>query len=225
MERIFINKQDRQGVRTAADLEQRWKFGKTFAEFLGIAEKADADAQRAKEEVDEKVNALDQKLTQNEIFLRLTNNGKAQGLYLGPDGELYINASYVSAGVLSSQDGTLQIDLENGRMNIGNVFEFNSGGLAGYGVGKDGNIRQSLYIIPGHPNVGNVLGADKNGVASRILGIDSDLVLQASSYFLNGPVPAVRIGGNSSAKVYIKDMRVEWIPNTDGTYWLRGLNE
>lgn len=30
-------KQDRQGVRTAADLERKWQFGKQFAEIMGIA--------------------------------------------------------------------------------------------------------------------------------------------------------------------------------------------
>lgn len=32
-----MSKQDRQGARTAADLERRYSFGKTFAEVLGIA--------------------------------------------------------------------------------------------------------------------------------------------------------------------------------------------
>lgn len=31
-----MSKQDRQGVRTPADLEQKYQFGKTFAEFLGL---------------------------------------------------------------------------------------------------------------------------------------------------------------------------------------------
>lgn len=32
-----MSKQDRQGVRTAADLEQKYQFGKQFAEIMGIA--------------------------------------------------------------------------------------------------------------------------------------------------------------------------------------------
>lgn len=36
-------KQDRQGVRTASDLERKWQFGKQFAEVMGVA----TDAQNA----------------------------------------------------------------------------------------------------------------------------------------------------------------------------------
>ena len=53
------------------------------------------------------VNALDDNLTQQEIFNRLTDNGAAQGMVLY-DGQLYVNASYVNAG----------------RMNVGRI-DFN----------------------------------------------------------------------------------------------------
>jgi len=46
------------------------------------------------------VTALDDALTQQEIFDRLTDNGVAQGLVLY-DGQLYINASYINAGTLN----------------------------------------------------------------------------------------------------------------------------
>ena len=37
-EREYVSaKQDRQGVRTASDLEQKYNFDKTFAELMGIA--------------------------------------------------------------------------------------------------------------------------------------------------------------------------------------------
>lgn len=43
---------------------------------------------------------IDESLTQQEIFNRLTDNGAAQGLVL-LNGQLYINASYINAGMLS----------------------------------------------------------------------------------------------------------------------------
>lgn len=43
---------------------------------------------------------IDDYLTQQEIFNRLTDNGAAQGLVLY-DGQLYMNASYINAGVLN----------------------------------------------------------------------------------------------------------------------------
>lgn len=47
------------------------------------------------------VTALDNSLTQQEIFNRLTNNGQTQGIYL-QNGLLYINASYIQSGYLSA---------------------------------------------------------------------------------------------------------------------------
>ena len=47
------------------------------------------------------VNDLDKKLTQEEIFNRLTNNGAIQGLFM-KDGQLFVNASYILTGILDA---------------------------------------------------------------------------------------------------------------------------
>ena len=44
-----MNKQDRQGVRTPAQLEEKYNFGKSFAEIMGIATDAQTAAEKAKE--------------------------------------------------------------------------------------------------------------------------------------------------------------------------------
>ncbi len=46
---------------------------------------------------------IDQTLDQQTVFNKLTNNGQAQGLFL-IDGNLYIHASYIAAGVIRSTD-------------------------------------------------------------------------------------------------------------------------
>lgn len=81
------SKMDLHGVRTAADVERKYNFGKTFAEVMGIANDAQSLARKAVE--------LDEDLTAEEIFNRLTNNGTAQGIFRGADGEIYINADYI----------------------------------------------------------------------------------------------------------------------------------
>ena len=54
--------------------------------------------------------------SQTDVFNKLTDNGKAKGLYM-IDGELYVNASYLSTGVLASKDGdTFYLDLDNGTL-------------------------------------------------------------------------------------------------------------
>ncbi len=47
------------------------------------------------------VNNAAKKMTQQEVFNKLTNNGELQGLYM-QDGQLYINASYLRAGTLDA---------------------------------------------------------------------------------------------------------------------------
>ncbi len=101
-------KQDRVYTRTAADLERKYNFGKTFAEFMGLADSAKTAAASASEAV----RALDESLTSQEVFNRLTNNGAVQGVYRGEDGNLYVNASFVKSGTLDSaviNGGTLNI--------------------------------------------------------------------------------------------------------------------
>jgi len=73
--------------------------------------KAYADAVSA-----EAAQALDDDLTQQEIFNRLTGNGAAQGLLL-VNGQLYVNASYINTGALSAdriRGGTLTLGGSNG---------------------------------------------------------------------------------------------------------------
>ena len=114
------SKQDRQGVRTASDIERKYQFNKSFSEVMGIAK----DAQSSADAASRAVYNLDESMDQDEIFNRLTVNGTVQGIYK-VGGEIYVNASFIQsgllladlikAGILSSKDGeTFYLDLENG---------------------------------------------------------------------------------------------------------------
>lgn len=52
--------------------------------------------------VDSKIKAYDTSLGQTEVFNKLTNGGADQGIYI-KDGKLYINASYILAGMLAGK--------------------------------------------------------------------------------------------------------------------------
>ena len=109
-------KQDRQGVRTAAQLEQKWKFGESFAEAYGIA----TDARQIAQEAEEKAKNPAENLTPDEVFNLLTNNGAAKGIYRDDNGDLYINAEYLKGNkikgiTLESADGKITIDMSGGR--------------------------------------------------------------------------------------------------------------
>lgn len=50
---------------------------------------------------DSVISKMDEELTQEAIFNKLTNDGETQGIYLN-DGKLYLNASYIKSGYLSA---------------------------------------------------------------------------------------------------------------------------
>lgn len=68
---------------------------------------------------DEVVNAVDKKLTQEDIFNRLTNNGASQGMFI-EDGNVYFNASYIATGMLTSQNKNSVYNLADGTFTITN---------------------------------------------------------------------------------------------------------
>lgn len=69
---------------------------------------------------DDPVDSLDNSLTQESVFNRLTNNGEAQGLYID-NGDVYINATYIKSGTLTlggaqNGNGLLQVRNSNNEL-------------------------------------------------------------------------------------------------------------
>ena len=57
----------------------------------------------------------DEQLTQKKIFDRLTSNGAAQGIFL-QNGKVYINATYMSAGIIADAKGRNSWNLKTGEL-------------------------------------------------------------------------------------------------------------
>lgn len=70
---------------------------------------------------DEVIDAVDKKLTQEDIFNRLTNNGASQGMFI-EDGNVYFNASYIATGMLTSQNKNSVYNLADGTFTITNEY-------------------------------------------------------------------------------------------------------
>lgn len=87
-----------------------------LAEAVNNANETAKSANDTAEEASEAVTALDNSLTQTEIFNRLTNNGQTQGIYL-QNGKVYINAEYIASGKISSQNGLVYFDLDNNELH------------------------------------------------------------------------------------------------------------
>lgn len=88
-------------------------------------------------EASEAVEKLNDAMDQTEIFNRLTNYGKAQGLFMDEEGNVFINASYLTAGILKSLDNkTFYLDLVNGVLK-GQFQEFSISGKTVEEIAKD----------------------------------------------------------------------------------------
>ena len=65
------------------------------------------------------VDAALKRLSQTAIFNKLTNNGTVEGFFMGEDGQIYINATYLSTGILQSKDAsTFFLDLDEGILKM-----------------------------------------------------------------------------------------------------------
>lgn len=216
-----MSKQDRQGARTAADIERKYNFGKSFAEVMGVAEKA---VETAKNEA----SNLNEKLTSEEIFNRLTNNGQLQGLYRGDDGELYINASFLATGVISSADGTIKLDIGNNKVTIDGTRNgyktqvvLSSSGIEGYGESTSGVMEKVLSILIG-------VGGLPSGVYNEAWQESAGLLLGCMSGVLSlgeSSAPTEITGSYVDINNEMEDVRilgktVYWKSNGDGTYSL-----
>lgn len=133
-----MSKQDRQGVRSPADLERKYNFGKTFAEVLGVAKNAQDAAEAAKQAIVD--------LNQEQIFNLLTNNGNAEGIYRDANGNVYINASYIVSGILKSLDSSkFYLDLDKGILKMDATELTISGNTVPSVSGKD-DMPQGIYM-------------------------------------------------------------------------------
>lgn len=92
-------------------------------------------AQHAIEQQDAKSMAqglldnYDDDLNQLKIFNRLTNNGTEQGIYM-QDGKLYMNASYIAAGIITDVTNTNSWNLKTG------YFKTTRGTIGGFTIDK-----------------------------------------------------------------------------------------
>lgn len=87
------------------------------------------------------ISDYDTGLTQAKVFNKLTNNGVLQGLFM-QDGKLYINAAYITTGVLKDVQGRTSLDLTTGELKIGHgtidIYNFET--KFGFYVGPYGDV-------------------------------------------------------------------------------------
>ena len=193
----------------------------TFEE-LTIKGKNVATEEYASEQANNQANLAVNGQTQEAIFNKLTNNGEEQGIYL-KDGKLYINASYMASGVISSANGGVVIDLLN------DTFQLNNKDSGGYKARLDftGHL---LSLLRENTDTGDLdatltisaatTGSEGLPLCAITAQKGTNLVLSANADS-EGNQGYVQVGlANKPVKIMGKT--VEWKSNGDGTYTLIG---
>lgn len=223
----MVQKQDRINPRNPSDLERKYNFKRSFGEVNESIASAQGAADRAAEaarEADQNASERDRKLDQREVFRRLTNGGKAQAVYLNENGEIFINATYIAVGVLSSLNGsTFYLDLVNGILK-GDFDELLISGKTAEEIAKDvvdeqtqddlidkltgGGEDTGIYLEDGR------LYINANKIVAGVLqSLDGGtFYLDLANNVLKGKFSELSIDGRA----------VSWKDNGDGTFTLVG---
>lgn len=139
-----MSKQDRQGVRSPADLEQKYSFGKKFSELLGLIDdarkKVDSVESTLRSEIKEQVTSITRN-TEQIIMSALETyavTSDLEELERTVQAELEIMADRIS---LNFESATEQINNVNGELqtvseNLSKHFDFGVDGLTIRGEGN-----------------------------------------------------------------------------------------
>lgn len=209
-------KQDLAGARTAADIERRYNFTKRFADVIGVA----SDAQRAAEDAKKSAGNPAEKLTPEEVFNLLTNNGEAQGIYR-ENGQIYINANYIMAGVIDA--AVVQV-VNLVAEKVSSVLGNRRMGIDGASIGLTQDDHRMFNVTTEYDNYA-VLRMDQIARGHTILEASADAVQFTD---LSGDIPntvasfAIENGEGVLTIDRINGMAVSWEANSDGTYSLVG---
>lgn len=214
---------DRNGVSfTACVMTKTQKGQRDTIESTGSARRDSTTAQN---------NGRDTPLTQGEIFEILTNGGEIEGLFM-KDGKLYINATYIAAGILkgitvkactiTNEDGSVSMDLtDDGDMPV-----FNTGiSTNGLYVRSPGD-RRDLFSAEAIPCIVN---DETIGHSARVILRDSSgmrpLIHMGESYRLNDSMDGIDFDGvyarleSDTHRVYLDilndEMSIEFIAHDE----------
>lgn len=142
---------------------------------------------------DEVIDAVDKKLTQKDIFNRLTNNGAAKGIFIDEDtGNLYFSADFISTGTLMSSDQSIMFDLADGSLTTTNEDKTITTTLKNGGLTLINNMNQRL-----------TLDCSENGVPYLILADEYDENSKGYSELNINELKFVGSDGNEGASISV----------------------
>ena len=139
------------GTTTAEELSDAMQLYEiAYSDYSDTIKTYNSAARQAKSIIEQaqaqdKVDELDDSLTQREVFNRLTNNGATQGIYLS-GGLLYINATYIETGTISDRLGRNTWNLSTGKLTT-NYMTANN--INANGTFECGTVSDLLRIVGG----------------------------------------------------------------------------
>lgn len=139
------------GTTTAEELSDAMQLYEiAYSDYSDTIKTYNSAARQAKSIIEhaqaqDKVDELDDSLTQREVFNRLTNNGATQGIYLS-GGLLYINATYIETGTISDRLGRNTWNLSTGKLTT-NYMTANN--INASGTFECGTVSNLLRIVSG----------------------------------------------------------------------------
>lgn len=140
---------------------------------------------------DEVIDAVDKKLTQKDIFNRLTNNGAAKGIFIDEDtGNLYFSADFISTGTLMSSDQSILFNLADGSLTTSNEDKTITTTLKNGELTLINNMNQRL-----------TLDCSEDGMPCLILADEYDKDSKAYSKLDINELKFVEIDGTEGASV------------------------
>ena len=183
-----------------------------------------------KSQVDSAINAYDTSLGQSEVFNKLTNGGKDQGLFV-QNGKLYINADYILAGLLAGEfinaKGIKVLDKSGNTTfyidDSGNVT------LRVTSFSLEGNSIQSIANSAANSYASSALSSAKTYTDKAIANIDVNLSQQEVFNILtnNGQTQGIYLSGG---RIYINASYIDtgrlagWTVNYSSLYCKVGYN-
>lgn len=150
---------------TASDLENAMdlyrvaysNYSATVKSYNSAARQAQSIIEQA--QAQDKVDALDDSLTQLDVFNRLTNNGQTQGIYLS-GGLLYINATYIETGTISDRLGRNTWNLSTGKLTTNYMTANNIDANGTFECGTASNLLRlvsgSIYGYENNTQIGKI---------------------------------------------------------------------
>lgn len=139
------------GTTTAEELSDAMQlYDIAYSDYSDTIKTYNSAARQAKSIIEQaqaqdKVDELDDSLTQREVFNRLTNNGATQGIYLS-GGLLYINATYIETGTISDRLGRNTWNLSTGKLTT-NYMTANN--INASGTFECGTVSNLLRVVSG----------------------------------------------------------------------------